>query len=159
MSAIQADYRTNKHIPSRKCYQLILEVPEEDFPNVCNVLGYPKTGENVYVGMALLNCTPKNNDMVVTYSEGDKLRMRAVMLSKDPQFHKFIGSLIPIPEHEDIRYMRDESGAIRCIYEQCNIKSRAELYSNIEAQTKFRELDQKYKTWQLEQTYADNLSR
>ena len=55
MSVIQADYRTFKHIPSRKCYQLIMEVPEELFPEVCRVLYYPATGESNPVAIALLN--------------------------------------------------------------------------------------------------------
>lgn len=160
MSAIEADYRTTKHVPSRKCYQLILEVPEEAFPNVCQVLGYPKTGENTYVGIALLN-TPKsevNQKQIgskTEVSEGEKLRTRAVMLCNDLSFQKWSAQnnlTINICNPNGIH-------ATQLIYKYCLITSRSELANNIVAQAKFRELLELYKTWQLENQYSDNLER
>ena len=159
MSAIQSDYRTFKHIPSRKCYQLIMEIPEEEFANVCNVLGYPKTGENTYVAIALLNCTPKSNNVpskVTTEQiEGNKLRTRAVMLCKDNQFQEYT--------KQTCWSVNGVSATEECASEHlkayCGIESRSELATNIEAQQKFRALDQNYKDWLFIQNHAENLDR
>jgi len=50
-------------------------------------------------------------------------------------------------------------GAADYIYKYCNIKSRSELVTNIDAQKKFRELDKKFDAWKDGQRYADNLER
>lgn len=164
MSAIQSDYRTFKHIPSRKCYQLIMEVPEEEFANVCNVLGYPRTGENTFVGIALLNhtdihtpSTPKNTQ---EQTEGERLRTRAIMLCKDDDFTEFCNNLWTIPYNlREKNIEQREKIAANWIYKSCNIKSRSELATNTEAQEKFKQLLDKYKTWQIENQYKDHLDR
>ena len=45
------------------------------------------------------------------------------------------------------------------IYDTCKISSRSEISTNVEAQNRFKELLRKYKDWQAENTYADNLER
>jgi hypothetical protein len=154
MSAIQADYRTNKHIPSRKCYQLIMEVAEENFPEVCKVLGYPATGENVYVGIARLEHGIVS-DTGITVSkeqtEGERLRTRAVLLCKDAAFQEYC--------YKQHNFSQNEFGAKLLINHCCNIKSRAELATKPFAQDKFKELDRYYKDWLFEQQHADNLGR
>lgn len=161
MSAIQADYRTHKHIPSRKCYQLIMEVSEESFPEVCRVLGYPATGENTYVGIALLSNGSDHKPPVVVQSniqqtEGEKLRIRAVMLCKEDSDFRFFsskGSMLSLTRSEWEEYCRT------CICNYCNITSRSELVTNLAAQAKFKELLDKYKDWQFEQRHADNINK
>ena len=143
MSAIQADYRTNKHIPSRKCYQLIMEVTEESFPEVCRTLGYPSTGENTYVGIALLEKAAIANAKSKPKTEGERLRTCAIMICKDPAFQEYIGK---------------ETSVVPYIHMWCGIESRAELATNLEAQRKFRELVDLFNGWELERTYTDNLS-
>lgn len=160
MTAISGDYRTYKHIPSRSCVQIIIEVPEEAFPNVCEVLGYPITGESKHVGIALLNLPINSDSSVVKESlttqsenqpsinektEGEKLRIRAVMLVKDEEFQLFAYT-----DHSEAR----EDLAISCIYEWCGIKSRSELTTNETAQQLFKELLQKFKEWQYENQYV-----
>jgi len=86
-------------------------------------------------------------------SEGDRIRVRAVMLAKDEEFQSFAkNTFISI-------FTDEEENARNCICSQCNIESRSELTTNKEAQEKFKQLDQKYKDWQYEKTYADNLSK
>ncbi len=158
MSAIQADYRTFKHIPSRKCYQLIMEVPEESFPNVCGILGYPATGENTFVGIALLNIKGSGMNKSLPeplpepQTEGEKLRTRAVMLCKDRNFQEWVATLT------FARYGA-EGDAVNYIYDKCNIKSRAEIAANIKAQHLFRDILDEYEAWKVSNQYADNLSR
>lgn len=57
MTAIQAELVNYKRIPSRKAFQIILEVPEEHQRLVHDALGYPISGESLWVG--LVRITPK----------------------------------------------------------------------------------------------------
>ena len=166
MAAIKADYRTYKHIPTRSCVQLIIEVPEEAFPNVCAVLGYPITRESKPVGIVLLdesviektlsNSTPLDNpDTGITASEkseGEKLLALSHIRCNDIDFLRYIRIVL--------NYRGNTTDdAAHCIYMECNIKSRSELTTDVAAQEKFRELDQKFKDWQWEQQNHDNLNR
>lgn len=54
MSAISAVFVNTKRIASRKAYQIILEVPEEKQDEVHKILGWPKSDESVWVGIARL---------------------------------------------------------------------------------------------------------
>jgi len=56
-------------------------------------------------------------------------------------------------------YEPSEKMATQHIYDVCWIKSRKELVTNEEAQKKFKELDSKYKDWQAQNKYADNMMR
>ena len=157
MSAIQSDYRTFKHIPSRKCYQLIMEIPEEEFANVCQVLGYPRTGENTYVGIALLgNSIVTKPEINCDKSEGEKLRTRAIMLCKDENFQLFVSHAISTKE---LTIDASLMNSIAYLKHWCGIQSRSELTTNINAQNKFKELLEQYKSWQYENLYAENLNR
>ncbi len=166
MSAIRADYRTTKHVPSRKCYQLVMEVPEEDFPSVCQVLGYPRTGENTYVGIALLdksvirengtteqrvNNAQSNSPEKPDSSESDKLRVRAVMLAKENDFQQFL---------KDVYFSApSEIAARNTMCNICHIESRSELATNEAAQARFAELLVRFHSWKIEQQYPDNIWR
>jgi hypothetical protein len=59
VSAIQAELVNYKRIPSRKAFQIILEVPEENQKLVHDVLGYPTSGESLWVGVARI--TPQQD--------------------------------------------------------------------------------------------------
>jgi len=156
MSAIQADYRTQKHIPSRKCYQLIMEVAEEDYPEVCRVLGYPKTGENTFVGIALLDkgVLKGENSPQLEKTEGERIRTRAHVYPKNEMFCAFVAE-----QPAYIGYGNTEKEATQFIYNYCGITSRSEFAKNLDAQIKFKALLAKYESWKLENSYKDNLGR
>lgn len=168
MTAIQADYKTHKHIPSRKQYQLIMEVPEEMFPKVCEVLGYPQTGGNTFVGIALLDIPEKHTDFhtantpIFTPQEGDKtegekLAQRAGILCGDREFQRFLDSVSdPCKFPGVVGCSETAADILRYI---CGIKSRKELATNPEAQKKCRELFNKFDQWKTERRYKDNLER
>ena len=177
MTAIKADYRTYKHIPTRSCVQLIIEVPEEAFPNVCAVLGYPITRESKPVGIVLLdesviektlsNSTPLDNpvskeSLPTEKSEGDKLLALSHIRCKDKEFQAFIKQQSGL-QNSGIRmkgeYQTAEQWCVTSLRDYCNIKSRSELTTDVAAQEKFRELDQKFKDWQYANQYKDNLDR
>ena len=103
--------------------------------------------EGVVTKETLSNSTPLEK------SEGDKLRVRAVMLCKTNPFWDYVSRV------DSYDVVVGESAAIQYICRICNINSRSELTTNIEAQKLFRELDQKFKDWQYENSYQGNLNR
>ncbi len=88
-------------------------------------------------------------------AEGDKLRTRAVMLCKDAKFQEYMNTAVP----SSVKGLPSETEVAWWIKGVCNIKSRSELVYNIDAQLKFRELLHRYKDWQFENNYSENLSR
>ena len=182
MTAIRGEYVTFKHIKTRKVVVLEIETAEENFQNVINTLGMPVGGESKPVGIALLVpiaddetvATSKlSKEELLTYSpplaahptqftvgdEGDKLRVRAVMLCKDEGFQEYMKAQYGYPE-SDCYYDNDNEGRARAtLVGQCNIKSRKELVTNIAAQEKFKKLDQEFKQWQTDERYKNNLER
>lgn len=89
-------------------------------------------------------------------TEGEKLRTRAVLLCKDSQFQDFaayntIFSLKAGLEAEEV--------AKKYILRLCRIDSRGELASRVAAQIEFEELLERYKDWQAENQYSENLNR
>lgn len=158
---IEAEFTHFRHIKTRKVVILEMEINEENFQEVISKLGMPIGGESKPVAVALLDTSIANKPPIVDNSniqqtEGDKLRTRAVMLCKSFAFQEYIRSLnlgAWVRETDFNEY----SKILLC--RLCNIKSRSELATNLEAQQKFKELDRKFKNWQFENNYADNLHR
>jgi len=73
-----------------------------------------------------------------------KLVVRACILCKEYDFWCFIEETT---ELGILLREEPEDGAKLYIYDKCNITSCSELATNPKAQTKFRELDGKYKDW------------
>jgi len=75
-------------------------------------------------------------------TEGEKIRTRAVMMCKDPNFQKWV---VACHRPIDGGYVyADEYSARAFILEKCGIASRSELASNKEAQRKFLEMETQY---------------
>lgn len=156
--AIMGSYTTFKHIKTRKVVVLEVEVAEEYFEEVISKLGMPIGGESKPVAVALLSNGIYNKPSVVGSSniqqtEGEKLRIRAVLLCRERDFQIFCESL-----NRDI-IVFNENAAREFILIYCKINSRSDLAKNIEAQVLFKQLLEKYKDWQAENNYADNLNR
>lgn len=54
MSAIDAEFVSYKHIPTRKAFQITLEVAEERTREVFDKLGFPNSSVSIRVGIARL---------------------------------------------------------------------------------------------------------
>lgn len=54
MSAIEGEFVTYKHIPTRAVFQIVIEAPEEAAPEVFAALGYPSSGKSLYVAVTRL---------------------------------------------------------------------------------------------------------
>lgn len=59
MSAISAVFHAYKPIPTRKAFQIILEVPEEHTAKVFETLGIPNSSSDIWVGVARLEKQPE----------------------------------------------------------------------------------------------------
>ena len=155
-AVVRGEYVTYSHIKTRKTFSITIEFPEEEALYVLNVLGAPIGGKSKPVAVCLLDKTVTektvSNSTPLDTIEGERLRVRAVMLCKDDQFIDYVSD-------HDFRgnsYSRHEGGAAQYIYDYCNIESRSELTANIDAQNRFKKLDQEFKDWQR---YGENLDR
>ncbi len=72
-------------------------------------------------------------------TEGERIRTRAVLLCREPQFQKWILS----NDDKCVWGDPEQSAKVR-LCEWCNIASRAELATNKEAQHKFLEMETQY---------------
>lgn len=66
MTAISAVFVNTKRIASRKVYQLLLEVPEEQQGKVHEALGWPKSDESVWVGIARIQLQENETETSVS---------------------------------------------------------------------------------------------
>lgn len=150
-SVILAEFTHFKHIKTRKVVVLECEISEELFQQAIATLGMPIGGESKPVAIALLaeQSAQKPNP------EGIKLRTRAVLLCDDFQFQQYCAQS---PDFERI-VNPNPIHAKLFIYHACKIKSRAELATNLDAQSLFVELLSKYETWKSSKIYEDNLNR
>lgn len=55
MTAISAVFHGYKPIPTRKAFQIILEVPEENTAEVFATLGIPNSSSAIWVGVARMH--------------------------------------------------------------------------------------------------------
>ena len=160
---VAGEYVTFKHIKTRKMVVLEIEVPEEMFQDVISRLGMPIGGESKPVAVALLDKTCRIPTKDVEQTEGEKLRVRAVMLCKEYSFYTYIGTIpqyfhsINIHTTPKAEWYEDRCADV--IYDYCKISSRSELAINVDAQNKFREINHKYVAWLYENQYSDNLNR
>ncbi len=92
-------------------------------------------------------------------TDGDRARIRAVMLCKEEKFYTFLLNTKAAPTKG--AYQNKEEWCIECLYTKCDISSRSELTYNVEAQKKLKQLERSYQNWLFpaEEIYADNLSR
>lgn len=156
-AVICGEFAHFRHIKTRKVVVLEIEISEELFQDAISKLGMPIGGESKPVAIALLDSQIVNKVPVVGSSniqqtEGEKLRTRAVMLSKDSEFMAFCDS------HKFLYYetkglLPSEALARAIILAYCDIESRAELATNSIAQIKFKELISKFDEWKLENRY------
>jgi len=155
---VQGEFVTYSHVKTRKTFSITIEFPEEQALHVLNTLGSPIGGNSKPVAVALLDNSavkqPTQNNNTLSKnekSEGEKLRIRAVMLCGDREFQDYAEDILPSGVYSDC--------ALELVYRYCDITSRSELTHNEEAQEKFKQLDRGFHAWKVEQQYADNLSR
>lgn len=156
-AVVKGEFVTFKHVKTRKTFTIEIEFPEEQGRIVLDTLGMPIGGESKPVAVALLaKSIVTKLETNCDKTKGEKLRIRAIMLCKDSQFQDFaayntIFSVKAGLEAEEV--------AKKYILRICRIDSRGELASRVAAQIEFEDMLEKYKDWQAENNYSENLNR
>lgn len=170
MPAIQATFSDFKLIKSRSVVQLVLELPiEAADAALASLGGIPQPGAERWVAVAPLLLEPiamkplsegkvaeaKAAVKALATTEGERARVRAVMLCKDERFQEWIigegfavfGNRRHGAERHGTRPYRSdtEAWAAGLIRSGCRIASRSELATNAEACQQFRRIEEAYK--------------
>jgi hypothetical protein len=139
MTVVAGEYVTFKHVKTRKCVVLEVEVPEEEFEAVIEKLGMPVGGNSKPVAIALLDESKVTKAPKV--ENDNKMVTRAVMLCKETAFQRFAVECGGIGDE------LSEDNAADYIKYYCDVNSRSELKDDIDAQRKFVGMVEGYKYW------------
>ena len=150
-AAFRATYSDWKLIRTRKCVQLVFEVPIEESNKAYEVLGgMPNPASEIWCAVArLVNSAEekpahKPPPSAIPDKAGaarNKLAQRAALLCKDPVFHRFLEETqfcsIPVTEVEATGWLRT----------YCNVKSRSEIIWGSAAGNKWEDLFSQFIVW------------
>lgn len=151
MTAFRATYSDLKLIKTRKCVQIIFEVPQEDFDAAYEVLGgLPNPATERWFGIAALAADAAQPRQVESKSTAGAKRPWAEMLPQqqagirigEPEFSNFLRQRFPDEWHET-----HEADA--CLKMAFNIWSKKELETNQKARVLWTQLDNEYLAWKL----------
>lgn len=152
-AAFQATYSDMRLVKGRKVVQFVFEVPLEGANTAYEVLGgVPNPAAEVWCAIARLD---PNKVGVATPREAGpdhrpapqadppashRLTTRAVMLSKDPQFHLFLQGL------SKLGCVTEEDAAVY-IRAKCEVASRSEIKPGTAAATKLDFIESAFICW------------
>lgn len=150
-AVVQAVYHDYKRVPSRKAFQMIVEVPIEQAQEVHKAFGEPNPDGAIWVAVALLN--PEHaklkqafKDSVEVERKGGRLAKQAGMVCNEPAFWAFLNEKCIMDPFDKITSAED---AAKYIYDFCGIESRRELDHNDAAASNWRDLEGEYRAWEL----------
>ena len=130
-AAFRADFSTFKNVPSRKCVQLVFEIPTEAFADALEKLGgAPNPGASVSVAIARL-------DVSRVEKRGTRTSQRAAMLCQSQRFCAWLLNVKPGGYYEP-------KVAVEEMRRRLGVQSRAELDTNPEARARFESLEREY---------------
>lgn len=155
MSAVRASFEDVKRVKTRKCWQLIFEVPEENYDAAIATLGgSPQSGTDRWVGIARIEAPEKATDATQAPEETEKpkggpLSQQAGMLCATPAFQQWIA------QHCSQRWRSicEDSGpttgslepiAAETVRQYLNIGSRSAIDHYIDAAIAWKELTDAY---------------
>lgn len=143
--AISGEFSTFKHVPTRKVYQLIIEIPSEAAEAMFATLGTPGGSEQITVGIARVDLRAKPP---VAKPEPAKERrpfselpysQQSAMRCNEPGFLDFIAKV-----HPDWLGADNAAQAVR---DHCGVRSRADLDTHPEAAARWLKLDADFFAW------------
>lgn len=149
---ISGDLTTFKHVPTRKVYQLIVEIPAEAAQAALATLGMPGTVEQIPVAVARLNPTSSKPELVRTertpFTELP-MSQQAAMRCQEPDFWKFLESHSSRFWTEMIRkYGNEASAAAAIVRKRCGVESRAAIRAGHTSGDEWATFDAEYYAWQ-----------
>lgn len=146
-AVFQASYADWKLIRTRKCVQIVFEVPLEAADAAYQVVGgMPNSGEEAWFAIARLKADKKHK--AKTAQAPNRLVQRAGILCSEEQFQTFLRTSWPAEWNtaaEDTG--SDDDTAAIVLRGLCAIKSRKELSTNDEASSRFEAVTTRYEAW------------
>lgn len=142
-AAISGEFTTIKHVPSRKVYQLVIEVAEEAAQHAFDTLGMP--GHGGHIALARLVAKPEAPKERTPFTELP-LAQQAAMRCQEPGFRSFLR------ERGDVGLISSnivtDVDAARFVRIHCKVTSRSEIIDGTDAADRWRSLDAEYYAWQ-----------
>jgi hypothetical protein len=140
-AAILATFSGFKPVMSRKCVQLVFEVPIERFKETLDTLGMPDPGAAAWCGIARIQTVkvehvtenlaggagakdfpePQSRSRLNDAPPAKPNSTRAVMMAKDEEFRKFLRF------YQSLMPAKTEAEADLAIKYVCNVESKTEL--------------------------------
>ncbi len=137
-AVIRADFADFRRVKTRKVFQLIFEVPEEQTEQVLGILGAPVSEKSIWCAIALLREPAESRQADWTEERRPwtslKASQQAGIASKDPRFQEFARETA-------------DSTAVEFIYERCSIDTRTRLDVERGARDAWERLYADYRQW------------
>ena len=172
--AFSASYADWKLIKTRRCIQIVLEIPLEKENEAYTVLGgMPRAGEETWCAVARLDLTtaqqPKENAHKQTSEPAPALPQtparahkssppqRCAILCNDPSFWAFLNKTY----HQTMPAgcgVQDSEGAAALVRFLCDVKSRSEIIPGTPAFDKWDAILSRYVGWSAADQYVEVLS-
>jgi len=132
-AAFRADFSTFKNVPSRKCVQLVFEIPTEAFADALEKLGgAPNPGASVSVAIARLDVAKVDKPKERTPSQ------RAWALCQSTRFGEWLFKRTATNAPIEVPYIATT------LRDLLMVESRGELDTNPEARARFETLEREY---------------
>lgn len=169
-AAFKAEFCDIKLIRTRKCMQVIFEVPVEQSNDVLKALGgMPNPGTSVWCAIARLNekeVMPSDDNQSKRHadtsprpapaqSDGAKRRwdemsaaQQAGVLCNEAAFHKFLNT-----KFKNLKFETPEAVAT-AVRDMCGVTSRSQIDGDKRALTRWNTLVEEYRFWMREPEYA-----
>lgn len=149
-AAIYGDFCTIKHVPTRKVYQLIIEVPVEAAQAVIDTLGLPMdTG--IPVALARLKAAPAPEPTKERRQFSElPYAQQAAMRCQEADFARFLKAMKP-KLWSDIHYGRMVLPDVACaqaVRAICLVESRSRIEAGTIAGGLWEALEAEYYAWQ-----------
>lgn len=154
-AAISGEFTTIKHVPSRKVYQLVVEIAEEAAQQAFEALGMPGNGGHVALARLHSPAEPIAKPEAPKEREAFSRKPRsqqAGILCEDKNFQRFLAERYqPIwsdaPPHTDFDGHESEWAA-HTVRTVCKVVSRSNLLTGSEAAEHWDHLEAEYYAWQ-----------
>lgn len=145
-AAISGEFTTIKHVPSRKVYQLVIEVAEEAAQHAFDTLGMP--GHGGHIALARLVAKPEAPKERTPFTNLPLAR-QAAMRCQEPEFERFLAETGRISELD-----QNQDRVAIAVRRLCGVTSRSDIgkgpsdRSPQDSGFKWRALDAEYYAWQ-----------
>jgi hypothetical protein len=133
ITATWSDYR---RVKSRKCIQLVFEVPMEQWPAAYKVLGEPEIETSQWFAIAKMNGAAEPAPAPKDHQSN--LAANAALMMQEPIFTLFMREMVPDHRSDNVDNL---------LKRYLGISSKAELNTDPAAAARWRNLRAEYEAW------------